>query len=68
MNSGVAAAIRNHIVDAKRLWLNPIATNDLLAEQGCSRYHFRFSNSAWQSAAPLGPIRSARPAWRSVTR
>src|SRR4029453_2438709 len=28
---------------------------DLLAEQGCSRYHFRFSNSAWQSAAPLGP-------------
>jgi len=60
IHSGVAAAIRNHIVDAKRLWLNPIATNDLLAEQGCSRYHFRFSNSAWQSAAPLGPWAKAK--------
>jgi len=60
VHSGVAAAIRNHIVDAKKLWLNPIATNDLLAEQGCSRYHFRFSNSAWQSAAPLGPWARAK--------
>src|SRR5437879_6032471 len=60
IHSGVAAAIRNPIVDAKKLWLNPIATNDLLAEQGCSRYHFRFSNSAWQSAAPLGPWTKAK--------
>lgn len=60
IHSGVAAAIRNPIVDAKKLWLNPIATNDLLAEQGCSRYHFRFSNSAWQSAAPLGPWAKAK--------
>ena len=60
VHSGVAAAIRNPIVDAKKLWLNPIATNDLLAEQGCSRYHFRFSNSAWQSAAPLGPWAKAK--------
>src|SRR4029453_12606905 len=59
-HSGGAAPIRNHIVDAKKLWLNPIATNDLLAEQGCSRYHFRFSNSAWQSAAPLGPWAKAK--------
>jgi branched-chain amino acid transport system substrate-binding protein len=55
IHSGVAAAIRNHIVEAKRLWLNPIATNDLLAEQGCSRYHFRFSVSGWQSWGPLAP-------------
>ena len=55
IHSGVAAAIRNPIVEAKKLWLNPIAVNDLLAEQGCSRYHFRFSASAWQTAAPLGP-------------
>jgi branched-chain amino acid transport system substrate-binding protein len=55
IHSGVAAAIRNHIVDARKLWLNPIATNDLLVEQGCSRYHFRFSASAWQSAAPMAP-------------
>lgn len=60
IHSGVAAAIRNHIVDAKRLWLNPIATNDLLAEQGCSRYHFRFSTSAWQTSAPMGPWARAR--------
>jgi branched-chain amino acid transport system substrate-binding protein len=53
VHSGVAAAIRNYIVDAKKLWLNPIATNDLLAEAGCSRYHFRFSASGWQSSAPM---------------
>jgi branched-chain amino acid transport system substrate-binding protein len=55
VHSGVAAAIRNPIVEARRLWLNPIATNDILAEQGCSRYHFRFAASGWQSSAPLGP-------------
>ncbi|HET7343453.1 MAG TPA: ABC transporter substrate-binding protein [Methylomirabilota bacterium] len=60
IHSGVAAAIRNPIVDAKRLWLNPIATNDLLVEQGCSRYHFRFSNSGWQSSAPLAPWAKAK--------
>jgi branched-chain amino acid transport system substrate-binding protein len=60
IHSGVAAAIRNHIVEAKRLWLNPIATNDLLAEQGCSRYHFRFSASGWQSSAPLAPWAKAK--------
>jgi branched-chain amino acid transport system substrate-binding protein len=60
IHSGVAAAIRNHIVEAKRLWLNPIAVNDLLAEQGCSRYHFRFSASAWQISAPLGPWAKAK--------
>ena len=60
VHSGVAAAIRNPIVDARRLWLNPIATNDLLAEQGCSRYHFRFSNSGWQSSAPLAPWSKAK--------
>jgi len=60
VHSGVAAAIRNPIVDAKRLWLNPIATNDLLAEQGCSRYHFRFSTSGWQSSAPLAPWSKAK--------
>jgi branched-chain amino acid transport system substrate-binding protein len=52
VHSGVAAAIRNYIVDAKKLWLNPIATNDVLAEAGCSRYHFRFSASGWQASAP----------------
>jgi branched-chain amino acid transport system substrate-binding protein len=52
VHSGVAAAIRNYIVDAKKLWLNPIATNDVLAESGCSRYHFRFSASGWQASAP----------------
>jgi branched-chain amino acid transport system substrate-binding protein len=52
IHSGVAAAIRNYIVDAKKLWLNPIATNDVLAEAGCSRYHFRFSASGWQASAP----------------
>ena len=31
IHSGVAAAIRNPIVEAKKLWLNPIAVNDLLA-------------------------------------
>jgi branched-chain amino acid transport system substrate-binding protein len=60
VHSGVAAAIRNHIVDARRLWLNPIATNDLLAEQGCSRYHFRFSASGWQSSAPMAPWAKAK--------
>jgi branched-chain amino acid transport system substrate-binding protein len=60
VHSGVAAAIRNHIVDAKKLWLNPIATNDLLAEQGCSRYHFRFSASGWQSSAPMAPWAKAK--------
>jgi branched-chain amino acid transport system substrate-binding protein len=60
VHSGVAAAIRNHIVDAKKLWLNPIATNDLLAEQGCTRYHFRFSASGWQSSAPMAPWAKAR--------
>jgi branched-chain amino acid transport system substrate-binding protein len=60
IHSGVAAAIRNHIVDAKKLWLNPIATNDLLAEQGCSRYHFRFSASGWQSSAPMAPWAKAK--------
>ena len=52
IHSGVAAAIRNYIVDARKLWLNPIATNDVLAESGCSRYHFRFSASGWQASAP----------------
>jgi len=60
IHSGVAAAIRNHIVDAKKLWLNPIATNDLLAEQGCSRYHFRFSASGWQSSAPMAAWAKAK--------
>jgi branched-chain amino acid transport system substrate-binding protein len=60
VHSGVAAAIRNPIVDAKKLWLNPIATNDLLAEQGCSRYHFRFSASGWQSSAPMAPWAKAK--------
>ena len=60
IHSGVAAAIRNHIVDAKKLWLIPIATNDLLAEQGCSRYHFRFSSSGWQASAPMAPWAKAR--------
>jgi branched-chain amino acid transport system substrate-binding protein len=60
VSSAVAAAIRNYVVDAKRLWLNPIATNDLLAEQGCSRYHFRFSASGWQIAGPLGPWGKAK--------
>ncbi len=35
-------------------------TADPSAEQGCSRYHFRVSNSAWQSAAPLGPWAKAK--------
>lgn len=52
VHSGVAAAIRNYIVDARKLWLNPIATNDVLTEAGCSRYHFRFSASGWQASAP----------------
>jgi branched-chain amino acid transport system substrate-binding protein len=60
VHSGVAAAIRNHIVDAKKLWLNPIATNDLLAEQGCTRYHFRFSASGWQASAPTAPWAKAK--------
>ncbi len=60
IHSGVAAAIRNPIVEAKRLWLNPIATNDLLAEQGCSRYHFRFSASGWQSSAPMATWAKAK--------
>jgi len=54
VSSGVAAAIRNYIVDSKRLWLNPIATNDTLAEKDCTKYQFRFSASAWQISAPLG--------------
>jgi branched-chain amino acid transport system substrate-binding protein len=54
VSSGVAAAIRNYLHDSKRLWLNPIATNDTLAEKECSKYHFRFSASGWQIAAPLG--------------
>ncbi len=54
VSSGVAAAIRNYVVDSKRLWLNPIATNDNLAEKDCTRYHFRFSASGWQISAPLG--------------
>jgi branched-chain amino acid transport system substrate-binding protein len=54
VSSGVAAAIRNYMHDSKRLWLNPIATNDTLAEKECSKYHFRFSASAWQISAPLG--------------
>lgn len=60
IHSGVAAAIRNHIVEARRLWLNPIATNDLLAEGGCSRYHFRFSASGWQSSAPMATWAKAK--------
>jgi branched-chain amino acid transport system substrate-binding protein len=67
VHSGVAAAIRNPIVDARRLWLNPIATNDLLAEQGCSRYHFRFSASGWQTAAPMGPWGKAKLGDRAYT-
>ncbi len=54
VSSAVAASIRNYIVESKKLWLNAIATNDLLAEKGCSRYHFRFSASGWQIAGPLG--------------
>jgi branched-chain amino acid transport system substrate-binding protein len=54
VSSGVAAAIRNYVHDSKRLWLNPIATNDNLVEKECSKYHFRFSASAWQISAPLG--------------
>jgi branched-chain amino acid transport system substrate-binding protein len=54
VSSGVAAAIRNYLHDSKRLWLNPIATNDTLAEKECSKYQFRFSASGWQIAAPLG--------------
>jgi branched-chain amino acid transport system substrate-binding protein len=54
VSSGVAAAIRNYMHESKRLWLNPIATNDTLAEKECSKYHFRFSASAWQISAPLG--------------
>ena len=54
VSSGVAAAIRNYMHDSKRLWLNPIATNDTLAEKECSKYQFRFSASAWQISAPLG--------------
>src|SRR6185436_17839975 len=60
IHSGVAAAIRNPIVDAKKLWLNPIATNDVLAEQGCSRYHFRFSSSGWQASAPTATWAKAK--------
>ena len=60
IHSGVAAAVRNHIVDAKRLWLNPIATNDLLAEAGCSKYHFRFSASGWQASAPMATWAKAK--------
>jgi branched-chain amino acid transport system substrate-binding protein len=67
VHSGVAAAIRNHIVEARRLWLNPIATNDLLAEQGCSRYHFRFSASGWQSSAPMAPWTKAKLGERAYT-
>jgi branched-chain amino acid transport system substrate-binding protein len=67
IHSGVAAAIRNHIVEARRLWLNPIATNDILAEQGCSRYHFRFSASGWQAAAPIGPWAKAKLGERGYT-
>jgi len=54
VSSGVAAAIRNYMHESKRLWLNPIATNDALAEKECSKYHFRFSASAGQISAPLG--------------
>lgn len=60
ISSGVAAAIRNYIVDAKRLWLNPIAVNDTLAEKDCTKYHFRFSASAWQIATPCGPWGKAK--------
>jgi branched-chain amino acid transport system substrate-binding protein len=60
VSSGVAAAIRNYVVDSKRLWLNPIATNDTLAEKECTKYQFRFSASAWQIAAPLGPWGKAK--------
>ena len=60
VSSAVAASIRNYIVESKKLWLNPIATNDLLAEKGCSRYHFRFSASGWQIAGPLGPWGKAK--------
>jgi branched-chain amino acid transport system substrate-binding protein len=60
VSSGVAAAIRNYIVDAKRLWLNPISVNDTLAEKDCTKYHFRFSASAWQIANPLGPWGKAK--------
>jgi len=60
IHSGVAAAIRNPIVEARKLWLNPIATNDLLAEQQCSRYHFRFSASGWQISAPMAPWAKAK--------
>jgi branched-chain amino acid transport system substrate-binding protein len=66
VHSGVAAAIRNYIVDAKKLWLNPIATNDVLAESGCSRYHFRFSASGWQASAPTASW--ARTKLQSKTR
>src|SRR5258706_6100053 len=60
VHSGVAAAIRNYIVDAKKLWLNPIATNDLLAEARCSRYHFRFSASGWQASATTATSAKAK--------
>jgi branched-chain amino acid transport system substrate-binding protein len=60
VSSGVAAAIRNYVVDSKRLWLNPIATNDTLAEKDCTKYHFRFSASAWQISAPLGTWAKAK--------
>lgn len=60
VSSGVAAAIRNYIVDAKRLWLNPISVNDNLVEKDCTKYHFRFSASAWQIATPIGPWGKAK--------
>jgi branched-chain amino acid transport system substrate-binding protein len=60
VSSGVAAAIRNYIVDARRLWLNPISVNDNLVEKDCTKYHFRFSASAWQIATPLGPWGKAK--------
>lgn len=60
VSGGVAAAIRNYVVESKKLWLNPIATNDTLVEKDCSKYHFRFSSSGWQIAAPLGPWGKAK--------
>jgi branched-chain amino acid transport system substrate-binding protein len=66
VSSAVAAAIRNYIVDAKRLWLNPIAVNDTLAEKECTRYHFRFSASAWQIASPVGPWGKAKQSFTAA--
>jgi branched-chain amino acid transport system substrate-binding protein len=54
VSSGVLAAIRDTVHQAKQILLVANAGNDEISRERCSRYIFRTSFSNWQPNAPMG--------------